>query len=283
MGAIVLTYAISEVLIGMGMNSVTLVADGFHNFADAGGFAIAIAANIAQANAHDEAKAEWIGNMGGFANCSVTMLLTCFAGFEAFCRLFVAPHTYEDAHIGPMYFTCAICGMCINGFGAIFLGGHGHSHGGVPCQSHGSPVPTFDHVSASAEDAEEKGLLGGDGHAHCHSHGHTHEHSHDHSHGSEPCIGHAGFQEADKHGQCRQEAGKSEDSFDINVYAMWLHTLQDAVGSLIVLVCGLMVAYSGWPNAEKVDSIGGLIVCTLVWLTSAPVWWQCLKGLLRTA
>lgn len=141
-----LTYAISEVLIGMGMNSVTLVADGFHNFADAGGFAIAIAANIAQANAHDEAKAEWIGNMGGFANCSVTMLLTCFAGFEAFCRLFVAPHTYEDAHIGPMYFVCAMCGMCINGFGAIFLGGHGHSHGGVPCQSHGSPVPTFDNV-----------------------------------------------------------------------------------------------------------------------------------------
>ena len=33
-------------------------------------------------------------------------------------------------------------------------------------------------------------------------------------------------QEADKHGHRRQEVGKSEDSFDVNVYAMWLHTLQ---------------------------------------------------------
>lgn len=36
--------------------------------------------------------------------------------------------------------------------------------------------------------------------------------------------------------------------------------IQDAVGSFIVLVCGLIVAYSGWPNADKVDSVGGLIV-----------------------
>ena len=30
------------------MNSVTLISDGFHNLADAGGFAIAIFANFAQ-------------------------------------------------------------------------------------------------------------------------------------------------------------------------------------------------------------------------------------------
>ena len=130
----------------MGMNSVTLVSDGFHNFADAGGFAIAILASWAQDTAKDEAKAERIGLIGGFTNCSITMILTFCAGVEAFRRLFVSPHTSEDPHIGPMYFACAILGMCINGFGAIFLGGHGHSHGGVPCKAHGSPAPSLTEV-----------------------------------------------------------------------------------------------------------------------------------------
>ena len=45
-----------------------------------------------------------------------------------------------------MYFVCAVCGICINGFGALFLGGHGHSHGGVPCKSHSSPTPILSDV-----------------------------------------------------------------------------------------------------------------------------------------
>ena len=98
-GTVVLTYAVAEIVIGFGMNSVTLVADGFHNLADAGGFAIAILANFAQANARDEGKAERIGLIGGFTNCSVTMILTFCAGVEAFSRLFLAPHI-QQVHIG---------------------------------------------------------------------------------------------------------------------------------------------------------------------------------------
>jgi Co/Zn/Cd efflux system component len=142
LGAIVFGYAIAEMVFGFGMSSVTLVADGFHNLADAGGFGIAILANYAQkANAKNEAKAERIGLIGGFTNCSVTMILTFCAGVEAFSRLSV-PHAAEQVHIGPMYFVCAVGGICINFFGALFLGGHGHSHGGVPCKQHGSPAPS---------------------------------------------------------------------------------------------------------------------------------------------
>jgi hypothetical protein len=100
MGVIILCFSIAEMVFGMGMNSVTLVADGCHNLADAGGFGIAVFANWAQANARDEKKGERIGLIGGFTNCSVTMILTFCAGFEACCRLFVAPHVYEDPHIG---------------------------------------------------------------------------------------------------------------------------------------------------------------------------------------
>ena len=141
LGALVLGYAVAEMVSGFGMSSVTLVADGFHNLADAGGFGIALLASYAQANAKNEAKAERIGLIGGFTNCSVTMILTFCAGVEAFSRL-SSPHASEQVQIGPMYFVCAVSGICINFFGALFLGGHGHSHGGVPCKQHGSPAPS---------------------------------------------------------------------------------------------------------------------------------------------
>jgi len=76
-----------------------------------------------------------------------------------------------------------------------------------------------------------------------------------------------------------QQTANRSDTLDVNVYAMWLHTLQDAVGAFIVLVCGLIIVYSGWPGAKKADAVGGLIVATLVWATSLPVWWQCTRGL----
>eukprot|EP00282_Hemiselmis_andersenii_P044381 CAMPEP_0172076870 /NCGR_PEP_ID=MMETSP1043-20130122/16743_1 /TAXON_ID=464988 /ORGANISM="Hemiselmis andersenii, Strain CCMP441" /LENGTH=36 /DNA_ID= /DNA_START= /DNA_END= /DNA_ORIENTATION= len=36
-----------------------------------------------------------------------------------------------------MYFAIAVCGIVMNGAGAWFLGGHGHSHGGIACD-HGA-------------------------------------------------------------------------------------------------------------------------------------------------
>jgi Co/Zn/Cd efflux system component len=89
MGVIVLIFSMAEVFFGMAMSSVTLVADGFHNLADAGGFGIAVFANWAQAHARDaghlthrtkEQKVERIGLIGGFTNCSITLILTFAAG-----------------------------------------------------------------------------------------------------------------------------------------------------------------------------------------------------------
>lgn len=69
---------------------------------------------------------------------------------------------------GPMYFVCAVCGICINAFGALFLGGHGHSHGGVPCKDHGSPLPSMMEVAGRAETSK----LLHEPHVHGHAHGH---------------------------------------------------------------------------------------------------------------
>jgi Co/Zn/Cd efflux system component len=164
LGSIVLAYAIFELVLGFEMNSVTLVADGFHNIADAGGFAIAVLVNRAQVGTQDEYRAERIGLIGGLLNCSATLILCGCAGVEACRRLFVAPHVYEHPHIGPMYFFCAFCGMCINFFGAMFLGGHGHSHGGVPCKSHESP-PSASPTLPLKTTVKKYQLLDDDGHA----------------------------------------------------------------------------------------------------------------------
>ena len=93
MGVIVLVFSMAEVYFGMAMSSVTLVADGFHNLADAGGFGIAVFANWAQAHARDaghlthrtkEQKVERIGLIGGFTNCSITLILTFAAGGDIY-------------------------------------------------------------------------------------------------------------------------------------------------------------------------------------------------------
>ena len=58
---------------------------------------------------------------------------------------------------------------------------------------------------------------------------HEHSHSHGHSHGGEACTGHGGFQEADRHGEQLQQDRDHRAGLDLNVYAMWLHTLQVSV------------------------------------------------------
>ena len=88
------------------------------------------------------------------------------------------------------------------------------------------------------------------------SHEHSHTHGHTHS-GDEACTGHGGFQEADRHGegtrQDRHGAGP-----ELNVYAMWLHTLQVCLACMPHLL--LFSAHSranGSVAAENLRTVDG--------------------------
>eukprot|EP00960_Hanusia_phi_P028824 747609-Hanusia_phi.AAC.2 len=164
-------------VVGAQMNSITLLSDGFHNLADAGTYGIAIITNRAQLAGG--AESHRVGVMGGMATCTTTLTLTFFAGLEAFQRLFVNPHTKELAHIGTAYFVVAALGIALNGAAMFALGGHGHSHGGLPCHADQPP---------SVEDALTVEGCADAAHDGCHGHGHGHGHGHAHGHAKKDCC-----------------------------------------------------------------------------------------------
>jgi zinc transporter 5/7 len=87
-------------------------------------------------------------------------------------------------------------------------------------------------------------------HSHSHSHGGGHCHSHGHSHcgGSDP---EAGDLLADDDG----------DSYDANMRGVYLHILADLLGSIGVIISGVIVHMTGFSRA---DSICSICVSTLV-------------------
>jgi len=281
MGCIVLVYSLSEMIFGATMNSVALVSDGFHNLADAGGFGIALFASVAGGRMGGTSR--WWEAVGATANSSLSLLLTLFAGIEAYKRLFVAPHIYEKPELTASYFFLAVIGIFLNGLGAVFLGGHGHSHGGLSCPSSHVEDP---HQESGCGHAHGHGHGHGNGHQHGHAHSHSHSHSHeypldetsDHSllyQASVPTLEGASL--------LHPSANKAEEEKDLNLKALWLHTALDAISSLLVLLSGLFTKYGGSSWASKADSVGGLLICLLVWATTVPVFVEAVKLLLGSS
>ena len=168
-----------------------MLSDGFHNLADSGAFFIALFASIADRQGFGGKDAR-MNVLGGLVNCSITLVLTFGAFIEAVRRIWLSSESHFVLEIRPLYYMIAIGGILMNGFGAIFLGAHGHSHGGVPC--HGDA-----HNHSHPKKSGEIRTYGEDTAANCagpppapppqnccHGHfafGHSHSHSHSHSHG----------------------------------------------------------------------------------------------------
>ena len=138
----------------------------------------------------------------------------------------------------------------MNGFGALFLGGHGHSHGGIACDAHSSKLPKAHDNGHSCQ-----------GHG---DHGHGHSHGHSHGHGRNEYDLDEGLLYQAQGG----ESAKSEDVEDLNLRAVWLHTAVDTLGCCIVFVAGYLTAYGGYQQA---DCWGAVLIVALVWVTTLPL------------
>jgi Co/Zn/Cd efflux system component len=177
-------------------NSIALLSDGFHNLADSGAFFIALFASIADRHGFGGKDAR-MNVLGGLINCSITLVLTFCAAIEAFHRIWPATEGKFTPEIKPLYYMIAIGGILMNGFGAIFLGAHGHSHGGLSCTAHGeahnhihpkksSNTRTYGDEPAAHPPSGGAAQLQQPPQPCCHGHfafGHGHSHSHSHSHG----------------------------------------------------------------------------------------------------
>eukprot|EP01126_Amoeba_proteus_P014594 TRINITY_DN1644_c0_g3_i2.p1 TRINITY_DN1644_c0_g3~~TRINITY_DN1644_c0_g3_i2.p1 ORF type:complete len:353 (-),score=76.33 TRINITY_DN1644_c0_g3_i2:202-1260(-) len=163
-------------------------------------------------------------------------------------------------------------GLGVNLLGTVVFaatGTHGHSHaGGGGGHSHGEGH-SHDHKS---KDKEKHGHGHGDKkekkEKHGHGHGETKE-KHGHGHGDKK----------DKHGH-----GEHKEVVDLNVRAVFIHYLGDAISSLFVLAAGLIMQY--YPDEDwigYVDPASSLLIVILIIASVVPLIINCSKILLQRA
>lgn len=133
--------------------------------------------------------------------------------------------------------------------------------------------------SASAESIQETGLMmwvgcgglainilglwifshgagGGGGHGHSHGgHGHSHGGGHGHSHGG--------------------------SGGNLNIRGVFLHVLGDALGSVAVIISGIIMRYTEWAHRELSDPLSSLIIVLIICVGTMPIVRQAVSILLQ--
>ena len=121
------TMMIVEILVGIFVGSMALLADGIHMGSHMVGLMIALIAYIAARKyAHDEGFSFGVGKINSLAGYTSAVLLALFAlfmGYESVLRFFKPV---------PIQFNVAIAvafiGLVVNGVSMLILGESGHSH-----------------------------------------------------------------------------------------------------------------------------------------------------------
>ncbi|CAE6435125.1 unnamed protein product [Rhizoctonia solani] len=103
--------------------------------------------------------------------------------------------------------------------------------------AHGHPVTPYTH------DHDDHDHEHNDDHSHSHGHGHSHGHSHGHGHG---------------HGS-------------MNMRALVLHVLGDALGNVGVIATGLIIWQSDWAFKYYCDPIISLVITVIIFSSALPL------------
>lgn len=219
------SFMLVEFVVGVLSNSLGLVSDSFHMLLDSASVAIGLyAASIAKTPASERYP---FGRgrfevLSGFTN-GVLLVFLAIGIFVEGCMRLASPQDVNTLASLPV----SVAGLCINIVGVVFFH-EAHSHG----------------------------------HGHSCSHGHSHQHSHDH--------GHNGHSHA--HGACgaRDELAFAEDGgevpqqvgYDANLRGVYLHILADLLGSVSVIISGIIVHVTGWTRADPACSlcVAGLVL-----------------------
>jgi len=115
------------------------------------------------------------------------------------------------------------------------------------------------------------------GHGHSHSHGHTHE-AHGSSHGTESSHGHT-----DSHGASAAQSDIVSKKGSLNMRAVYLHVLGDALGSISVIVVGAFITFAkhvSW--RDYADPFISVIIACIIMRSAWPLVKQSVDVLLQS-
>jgi len=248
--SMVLLYFLAEVLVGYIANSLSLVADSFHMLSDALSLMIGLASvRMSKRTAHQSINPWWSGTeyfntfgwvrfevVGALINSTFLLALCVSICLEAVEKFF-KPEVMTQPQL---VLIVGAGGLLVNIIGLIMFGGHahaGHDHGHGHGHGHG-----HSHGHSHGH---------GHGHNHSHDHEHSHGHKHDHAHNQIKDHAHNGNEVAITNGGVPQDNctahstpasggggghSHSHSGEQMNMRAVFLHVLGDALGSVIVMI-----------------------------------------------
>ena len=170
--------------------------------------------------------------------------------------------TVPSANVDQLIIVAAV-GLAINVAGLFLFGGHGHGHSHGGDGGHG-------HSHGGKKENEKESH--GHGHAHggaeeSHGHGHAHggaEESHSHGHA------HGGAEENHGHGE-HKGPKPAKAKRNANIEGVFLHVLGDALGSVGVIISGLVIKYCTGPARFVADPCCSLAIVLIIVRGTVPL------------
>ena len=251
------TFLIVEVIGGLLSQSLAILSDAAHLFADLAAFVVAIVANYLASLPSTSDHTYGLKRTESLAALlsMLSLVLVCVGlALEALRRLYwhwFDPSELEDVD-GKLMSQIALIGVAVNVALAFVLGEH-HVH-----------LPGHDH------ECDE-------GHDHSHSHSHSkddarssdcgsHNHSHSHAHSDGPFVIKT---ETDALLPLHQDEVPPPRQRNVNLHAAYIHVLGDLAQSVSVLIAGLFIWYN--PEWTIIDPICTLGFCALVFYSTLGV------------
>ncbi|KAF9974623.1 hypothetical protein BGZ73_001921 [Actinomortierella ambigua] len=227
-----ITYFLVEIIVGYRTNSLSLIADSFHQLSDGASqvialYAIRLAAKTKWAPKYTYGwqRAELLGALYN----GIFLLALCFSitmdALERFTKVerlgtnllgLALFHEHGHAHGGG--------------------GGHGHSHSHSHAKKQKSGSDTSDQEAKHDE--------------HEHQKGHTHD---------------------EEQKQADDLPKKSAHTGDLNMHGIFLHVLGDALGSVGVIVAALVMLYAKGDWRYYVDPLMSLVIVAIITYSSIPL------------
>mmetsp|Transcript_56903 Transcript_56903/g.138543 ORF Transcript_56903/g.138543 Transcript_56903/m.138543 type:complete len:485 (-) Transcript_56903:1767-3221(-) len=236
------SFIIVEVTGGLISNSLAILSDASHLFADLASFVVAIAASYLAslpATQHHTYGLKRSESLAALFSMISLVFVSIGLGYAAIVRLIEPP---EDGVDGFVMSLIAFIGVLVNVVLAFVLGEH-HVH--LPGGDHG-----HDHS-----------------HDHDHGHGHGHGHDHDQENGHDHHQGDTSKNETT--GLLQNKKPEETTPKNVNLQAAYLHVLADLAQSVAVFIGGLAI----WVNPEWhiIDPILTLGFCVLVMYSTVGV------------
>lgn len=272
-GVLTMLFVVAELAVALWTHSLVLMSDGFHNLSDVVSLYIAFWAQRAKKRAKtDEMSFGWGRSeiLGGLTNGCFLLSLSLYVVLESIPK-FIEPEPIES---GLLFIIIAGCGLGVNTIGTIVFAitgqGHSHSHGGGGGHSHGHSHG-HDHKEKKKEKKKKESLeMSSDN---------EHAHSHEHKEKKKEKKGHS-----HSHDEKKKDKKKKKPKKDMNVHAVFLHYLGDAISSMMVLGAGILIHF--FPSDKNVwvkyiDPVSSLLIVGLILWTTVPLVKRCAIILLQ--